>query len=399
MSTTELNDNDIVILAAKRTPIGSFGGCLSTVAAPKLGAVAIEACLSETGIAKDLIDEVIMGQVLAAGVGQAPARQAALGAGLPDSVPCTTINKMCGSGMKAVMQAYDAIKAGSANIVIAGGQENMSLAPYILPKARSGYRLGHGQLLDHMFFDGLEDAYSGQLMGKFADDNGKDDALTREQMDEYTLRSLERAQTALKEGWFENEVAKVVVSGRKGDVEITEDELPTQAKPEKIPQLKPAFNKDGAITAANSSAISDGAAAIILSTAKQAKELGIAPIAVIRAHASHAEKPSRFTHAPVGSIEKVLKKTGWNIEDVDLVEVNEAFAMVAMTAMNAFTIPAEKLNIHGGAVALGHPVGASGARIIATLIYALKKINKTRGLASLCIGGGEATAITLEVLN
>jgi acetyl-CoA C-acetyltransferase len=399
MSTTELNDNDIVILAAKRTPIGSFGGSLSSVSAPKLGTIAIEACFNETGLAKDLVDEVIMGQVLAAGVGQAPARQAALGAGLPDSVPCTTINKMCGSGMKAIMQAHDAIKAGSANIVVAGGQENMSLAPYLLPKARSGYRLGHGQLLDHMFFDGLEDAYCGQLMGKFADDNGQEDGLTREQMDDYTLRSLKRSQTALQEGWFEQEIAKVVVSGRKGDVEITEDELPKQAKPEKIPQLKPAFNPEGSVTAANSSAISDGAAAVILSTAKQAKALGIKPIAVIRAHASHAEKPSRFTHAPVGSIEKVLAKTGWSIDDVDLVEVNEAFAMVAMTAMNAFSIPAEKLNIHGGAVALGHPVGASGARIIATLIYALKKINKKRGLASLCIGGGEATALTLEIVD
>jgi acetyl-CoA C-acetyltransferase len=392
------SDHDVVILSTKRTPIGSFGGALSDTPAPKLGAIAIQACLEETGLDPVRIDEVIMGQVLAAGVGQAPARQAALGAGIPDSVPCTTINKMCGSGMKAVMQAFDAIKAGSAEIVLAGGQENMSLAPYLVPKARTGYRLGHGQLLDHMFFDGLEDAYCGELMGKFADDNGKEDGLTREQMDAYALRSLERSQTAQKENWFEKEIAPVSIKTRKGEFIVEDDELPQQAKPEKIPQLKPAFNKDGAVTAANASAISDGAAAMILASGKAARTLNIAPIAVIRAHASHAEKPSRFTHAPVGAIEKVMAKTDWSIDDIDLVEVNEAFAMVAMTAINAINIPEDKLNIHGGAVALGHPVGASGTRIMATLIYALKKLGKTKGLASLCIGGGEGTALSLEVL-
>ncbi|KZY67223.1 acetyl-CoA acetyltransferase [Oleiphilus sp. HI0071] len=392
------SDNDVVIVAAKRTAMGSFGGSLSTVPAPELGAAAIKASIEQAGIAVGDIDEVIMGHVLPAGVGQAPARQASLGAGIPESVPTTTINKMCGSGMKAVMQAFDAIKAESCELMVAGGQENMSLAPYIVPKARTGYRLGHGELLDHMFWDGLEDKYTGKLMGKFADENSQEDGLTREAMDEYTLRSLERAQAATNEGWFKEEITPFSVKSRKGEVIFDKDELPGQARPEKIPSLRPAFDKDGVVTAANSSAISDGAAAVVLCSGKVAKEKGLSPLAVIRATASHAEAPAKFTHAPCGAMEKVLKKTGWSSSDVDLFEVNEAFAMVAMTAMNAHDIPAEKINIHGGAVALGHPVGASGARIIATLIYALKKEGKTKGLASLCIGGGEATAVTLELV-
>lgn len=395
----EYSDNDVVIVSAKRTAIGSFGGALSAVPAPELGAAAIKACIEQAGIQASDVDEVIMGQVLAAGVGQAPARQASLGAGIPDSVPTTTINKMCGSGMKAVMQAYDAIKAESCELLVAGGQENMSLAPYIVPKARNGYRLGHGELLDHMFYDGLEDKYTNKLMGKFADENSQEDGLTREGMDEYTLRSLTRSQTASTEGWFDAEITPFTVKTRKGETVFSTDELPSQARPEKIPSLRPAFDKNGVVTAANSSAISDGAAATILCSGKVAKEKGLTPLAVIRATASHAEQPSKFTHAPCGAMDKALKKSGWTASDVDLFEVNEAFAMVAMTAMNAFDIPAEKINIHGGAVALGHPVGASGARIIATLIYALQKEGKTKGLASLCIGGGEATAITLELVS
>jgi len=379
--------------------MGGMQGDLANVAAPVLGSVAIKAALERASVAPELVEEVIMGCVLPAGLGQAPARQASMGAGIPTSVGCTTINKMCGSGMKAVMQAHDALVAGSAGIVVAGGMENMTSAPYLLPKMRGGLRLGHGEVLDHMFFDGLEDAFQrGRLMGTFAEDCARKYTFTREAQDNYAIESLNRAQKAITGGHFKAEIAPVAIPGSKDGKVIDTDEQPLKAKLDKIPTLRPAFAKDGSVTAANSSSISDGAAALVLTTGSRATEMGLAPLARILAHSTHAQEPGWFTTAPVSAIDKLLKKVGWTVDDVDLFEVNEAFAVVAMAAMHDLKIPHEKLNIRGGACALGHPVGASGARIIVTLVHALRDLGLKRGVASLCIGGGEATAVALELL-
>ncbi len=381
----------IVITAARRTPMGGFQGALKDRAAPELGKVAIAAALVQAGLAAEEVDEVIMGCVLPAGLGQAPARQAALGAGLPQSVPCTTVNKMCGSGMKAAMLGYDSIAAGSARIVVAGGMESMTNAPYLLEKARAGMRLGHGRVMDHMFLDGLEDAYDkGRLMGTFAEDTAREMQFTREAQDEFALASLDRARRAIAEGRFHLEVAPV------GDV--VEDEQPGKARPEKIPTLKPAFRADGTVTAANSSSISDGAAALVLMRMSEADRRGISPLAIVRAHASHAQAPAWFTTAPIGAMNKVLEKAGWSADDVDLYEINEAFAVVALAAMRELGLPHDKVNVNGGACALGHPIGASGARILATLLAEMDARDVKRGIASLCIGGGEATAMAVERL-
>jgi acetyl-CoA C-acetyltransferase len=394
-----MNADDIVIVAAKRTPHGAMLGSLSTLSAPELGAIAHRAAIEQAGISPNDIDEVISGCVLQAGIGQAPARQAALKAGIPNSAPASTLNKMCGSGMKSTMLAHDLIKAGSAEIILASGMESMSNAPYLLSKARAGYRLGHGELKDHMFLDGLEDAYErGVLMGRFADTTAKHFKFSREQQDTYAIRSMTRALQAQQEGAFDDEIAPVTVSGRKGDITVTLDEGPDATKMAKITQLRPAFQADGTVTAANSSSISDGAASLILMTAANAEKRGLKPLARIVAHASHAQEPEWFTTAPVEAIRKVLSKADWKTSDVDLFEINEAFAVVTMAAISELKLDVEKVNIHGGACALGHPIGASGARIIVTLIYALKHLKKTRGVAALCIGGGEATAIAIEVL-
>ena len=393
-----MSKQEIVIVSASRTPMGSFQGELESVTAPKLGSVAIKAILDKTGIDKNLVDEVLMGNVLSAGIGQAPARQAALGADLPLATPCTTISKVCGSGMKAVMLAFDQIQAGSADIAIAGGMESMSLSPYLLPKARAGQRLGHGEVIDHMFFDGLQNAYDGQLMGCFADANAKEDGTSREAMDDFAIESLRRANEATEKGYFKEEITPVTIPSRKGEVIVAEDEQPKKGRPEKIPTLRPAFAKDGLVTAANASSISDGAAALLLMTKEKAESLGLTPITLIKAHSTHAREPEKFTHAPVGAIEKLLKKVDWSIDDVDLFEINEAFAMVTIAAMNELGLPHEKVNIHGGATALGHPIGASGARILVTLLYALKRTGQKKGIASLCIGGGEGTAIAVEMI-
>ena len=389
-------ENGVVIAGMARTPMGGMQGMFSTVTAPKLGAAAIKAALERAGLEPTAVDETIMGCVLPAGLGQAPARQASLDAGLPVATGCTTINKMCGSGMKAVMQGHDAIIAGSSNVVAAGGMESMTNAPYLLPKVRGGLRLGHGEVLDHMFFDGLEDAYErGRLMGTYAEDCARKYQFSRQAQDEFAIASLLRAQDAIKSGAFKAEIVPVAL--RDGTL-VDTDEQPGKAKLDKIPQLKPAFAKDGTVTAANSSSISDGAAAVILTSAHHAQTLGARPLARLLAHATHAQAPGWFTTAPVSAIQKLLKKVGWSVGDVDLFEVNEAFAVVAMAAMKDLSIPHEKLNIRGGACALGHPVGASGARIIVTLIHALRDKGLKRGVASLCIGGGEATAVALELL-
>ena len=394
-----MEQNDIVIVAAKRTPIGNMLGTLSELSAPELGAVAHRAAIEEAGISPNDIDEVITGCVLQAGIGQAPGRQAAIKAGIPNSVGATTINKMCGSGMKAVMLAHDLLKAGTAEIVLASGMESMSNAPYLLSKARAGYRLGHGELKDHTFLDGLEDAYErGQLMGVFAEATAAHYHFTRQQQDDYSIRSLTRAIEAHNNNSFAEEIAPVTISGRKGDVTVSKDEGPDVSKIAKIPQLRPAFKKDGTVTAANSSSISDGAASLILMTAANAKKRGLKPLARIVAHANHAQAPEWFTTAPVDAIRKVLSKAGWHQSDVDLYEINEAFAVVAMAAINQLELDPTKVNIHGGACALGHPIGASGARILVTLIHALKQQQKTRGVAALCIGGGEATAMAIELV-
>jgi acetyl-CoA C-acetyltransferase len=390
-------NSDIVIVSAARTPMGAFQGALSSVTAPDLGATVIKAVIARSGVDKDQIDEVLMGNVLSAGVGQAPARQAALNAGLSQATSATTIGKVCGSGMKSVMLAFDQIKAGSIELAIAGGMENMSLAPYFLPKARAGQRLGHGEIVDHMFYDGLQNAYDGQLMGCFADANSMADKITREHMDDYAIESLKRAQLATSRGYFDEEISPVTYQTRKGDITVYIDESPQKAVIEKIPTLRPAFGKDGLVTAANASSISDGAAALMVMSAAKAKSLNLTPLAVIKAHTSHAREPERFTHAPIDAIKKLLTKVNWTVADVDLFEVNEAFAMVAIAAINALKLPREKVNINGGATALGHPIGASGARIIVTLLYALQRIGKTKGIASICIGGGEATAIAIEL--
>jgi acetyl-CoA C-acetyltransferase len=391
-----MNNNGIVIVAAKRTSMGGFMGSLSAVTATDLGAQAIKATLGE--VDGNNIDEVIMGCVLPAGLGQSPARQAALKAGLPLSTGVITINKVCGSGMKSVMLAHDLIKAGSANAIIAGGMESMSNAPYLLPKARAGYRMGHGQILDHMMLDGLENAYDGQAMGCFAQSTADAEGITREQMDEFALSSLSKAQAAMSAGNFIDEITAVTINTRKGDVTVQQDEGPSNAMPEKIPSLRPAFKKDGTVTAANSSSISDGGAALLVMTETRAKELGLQPLARIVAHTTHAIEPENFTVAPVGAMQKLFAKTGWTADQVDLFEINEAFAMVTMLAINKLDLNPEKVNIKGGACALGHPIGASGARILVTLIHALRQNKLQRGVASLCIVGGEATAMAIEMI-
>ncbi|MDK2125807.1 acetyl-CoA C-acetyltransferase [Parachitinimonas caeni] len=394
-----MSNDTIVIVSAARTPMGGLMGDFSSLTASQLGASAIRAAVERAGIAATDVEEVIMGNVLPAGQGQAPARQAALGAGLPLSANCTTINKMCGSGMKAIMLANDLLKAGSNSVMIAGGMESMSNAPYLLPKARGGFRLGHGEVKDHMFLDGLEDAYDkGRLMGTFAEECASKYSFTRQAQDEFALTSLSRAQSAVQGGWFRDEIAAVTVAGKKGDVIVDTDEQPMKAQPEKIPGLKPAFKKDGTVTAANSSSISDGAAALVLMRESEAQRRGLTPLARIVGHASHAQEPGWFTTAPVGAMKKLFEKTGWSADSVDLYEINEAFAVVTMAAMHELDLPAHKVNVHGGACALGHPIGASGARIVTTLIYALKKYGKQRGVASLCIGGGEATALAIELI-
>ncbi|RSF40006.1 acetyl-CoA C-acyltransferase [Acinetobacter baumannii] len=389
---------DIVIVNGARTAMGGFQGSLSGLTAPELGAVTIKEAIARAGLQPTDVEEVIMGCVLPAGLKQGPARQAMRKAGLPDSTGAVTINKLCGSGMKAVMQATDMIKAESAEIVVAGGMESMTNAPYVLPKARAGYRMGHGEIKDHMFFDGLEDAETGRLMGSFAQDMANTRGYTREQMDDFAIRSLKRAQTAITEGYFKDEIVPVTVSTRKGDVIVDQDEQPLNAKIDKIPSLKPAFAKDGTITAANASSISDGASALVLTSSEVAAQRGLQPLAKIIATASNSQHPSEFTIAPVGAIEKVLKKAGWNAQDVDLWEINEAFAMVTMCPIDDFKLDPEKVNIHGGACALGHPVGSTGSRIILTLIHALKRTGGKKGVAALCIGGGEATAVAIEIL-
>ncbi|MEQ1065934.1 acetyl-CoA C-acyltransferase [Acinetobacter sp. XH1741] len=389
---------DIVIVNGARTAMGGFQGSLSGLTAPELGAATIKEAIVRAGLQPTDVEEVIMGCVLPAGLKQGPARQAMRKAGLPDSTGAVTINKLCGSGMKAVMQAADMIKAGSAEIVVAGGMESMTNAPYVLPKARAGYRMGHGEIKDHMFFDGLEDAETGRLMGSFAQDMANTRGYTREQMDDFAIRSLKRAQTAITEGYFKDEIVPVTVSTRKGDVVVDQDEQPLNAKIDKIPSLKPAFAKDGTITAANASSISDGASALVLTSSEVATQRGLQPLAKIIATASNSQHPSEFTIAPVGAIEKVLKKAGWNAQDVDLWEINEAFAMVTMCPIDDFKLDAEKVNINGGACALGHPVGSTGSRIILTLIHALKRTGGKKGIAALCIGGGEATAVAVELI-
>lgn len=389
---------DIVIVNGARTAMGGFQGSLSGLTAPELGAVTIKEAIARAGLQPTDVEEVIMGCVLPAGLKQGPARQAMRKAGLPDSTGAVTINKLCGSGMKAVMQAADMIKAGSAEVVVAGGMESMTNAPYVLPKARAGYRIGHGEIKDHMFFDGLEDAETGRLMGSFAQDMANTRGYTREQMDDFAIRSLKRAQTAITEGYFKDEIVPVTVPSRKGDDVVDQDEQPLNAKIDKIPSLKPAFAKDGTITAANASSISDGASALVLTSSEVAAQRGLQPLAKIIATASNSQHPSEFTIAPVGAIEKVLKKAGWNAQDVDLWEINEAFAMVTMCPIDDFKLDAEKVNINGGACALGHPVGSTGSRIILTLIHALKRTGGKKGIAALCIGGGEATAVAIELI-
>ncbi len=390
----------IVIAGMARTPMGGFQGIFATVPAAELGAIAIRAVLDRSGLDAAAVDETIMGCVLPAGQGQAPARQASKKAGIPDATGAVTVNKMCGSGMKAMMLAHDSILAGSNRIVVAGGMESMTNAPYLLMKARSGYRLGHGEVKDHMFLDGLEDAYdSGRLMGTFAEDTARHYQFTREAQDAYALESLKRARAASEDGTFADEIVPVEVTSRAGTTTVETDEQPARAKPEKIPTLKPAFARDGTVTAANSSSISDGAAALLVTRRSEAEERGLPVIAEIKAHATHAQEPCWFTTAPIGAIRKVLDKAGWSKEDVDLWEINEAFAVVAMAAMHDLGLPHDRVNVHGGACALGHPIGASGARIVVTLLNALKKHGGRRGVASLCIGGGEATAVALELLD
>lgn len=393
-----MKERDVVIAGSARTPMGGMMGSLSSVRSPDLGAASIKAAIERSGLQPVDVQEVIMGCVLPAGLGQAPARQASRGAGIPDSSGCTTVNKMCGSGMQAVIMAHDQIKAGTNNIMIAGGMENMSQAPYLLPKARGGMRMGHGQVMDSMFLDGLEDAYEGGLMGVFAQKSADDYKITREQMDNFAIRSLERANAAISNGWFEAEICPVTVSARGGDTQVSVDEQPGNARPEKIPNLKPAFKKDGTVTAANASSISDGASALVLASAEEAQARGLAIQAKIVAHATHAQLPAEFTLAPIGAIEKVLKKAGWTKDDVDLFEINEAFAVVSLLAINELGLDADKVNVYGGACALGHPIGSSGSRILVTLMNALKQKGLKRGVASLCIGGGEATAVAIELV-
>lgn len=390
------DNNPVVIVSAARTPQGSLQGELAAKSGPELGSAAIAAALERGGIKPDDVDEVLMGCVLPAGAGQAPARQASLGAGIPDSVPCATVNKVCGSGMKTVMLAHDALAVGDVDIVVAGGMESMTNAPYLLSGARRGYRLGHGEIKDHMFLDGLEDAYEHKLMGTYAEATAQTFQFTREAQDAFAIASLERALKAQESGAFRNEIAPVTVQGRKEEVTVDSDEQPRNARPDKIPSLKPAFARDGTVTAANSSSISDGAAALVLMRASEAERRGLTPRARIVARTQHAREPRWFTTAPVGALQSLFEVTGWSAESVDLFEINEAFAVVAMAAMKECNLPHEKVNVNGGACALGHPIGASGARIIVTLLNALDSRNGKRGVASLCIGGGEATAVGIE---
>jgi acetyl-CoA C-acetyltransferase len=398
MATTP--HDPIVILSYARTPMGSFQGSLAGASATELGAAAVRAAIERAGVAGEQVDKIFMGCVLPAGLGQAPARQAALGAGLPRSVEATTINKVCGSGMQAAMFAHDMIAAGSADLIVAGGMESMSNSPYLMKKLRSGARIGHDTVYDHMMLDGLEDAYdAGRAMGTFAEDAAREYQFTRAHQDEYAIESLRRATEAIKSGAFDRETTPVTVKTRKGEDIVTCDEQPGKSNPEKIPGLKPAFAKDGTITAANASSISDGAAALVLTRASVADRLGIKPVARIVSHAAHAQAPNLFTSAPVPAVRKALEKAGWDVADVDLWEVNEAFACVAMIAMRDLGISREQLNVHGGATALGHPIGASGARLLATLLSALETHGQRRGLATLCIGGGEATAMAVELMD
>ncbi|HWS64237.1 MAG TPA: acetyl-CoA C-acyltransferase [Steroidobacteraceae bacterium] len=393
-----MNPDPIVILAARRTPVGAFQGVFAGVTGPQLGAVAIKAAVADSGLAAADIDEVLMGCVLSAGLGQAPARQAALGAGIPASVPCTTINKMCGSAMRAVMLAADQILAGSAEVIVAGGLESMTNAPYLLPKARAGYRMGHQEVLDHMFFDGLQSPWDGQLMGCFAEaTSGKYD-FSRQAQDEFATESVRRAKAAAANGGFRTEIAPVTAKGRKGDTLVDTDETPSTLDVTKIPTLKPAFKKDGTVTAASSASISDGAAAVVLTRESIAARKGLKPLARIVGYTSFAREPEWFTLAPVGAIRKLLARQGWRASDVDLYEVNEAFAVVAMAAIRDLDLDHARVNVNGGACALGHPIGATGVRILTTLIHALKGSGQRRGIASLCIGGGEATAIAVELI-
>lgn len=392
-----MSNDAIVIVNGARTPMGAFQGALKDVSATDLGATAIKAAVERAGVSAESVDEVIMGCILSAGLGQGPARQAMRKAGLPDATGAVTINKLCGSGLKAVMQAHDAIKAGSINIAVAGGLESMTNAPYIMPSARSGYRMGHKEVKDHMFLDGLEDAETGRLMGQFAQEMADEKGYTREQMDEFAIESVNRALTAIKDGHFKNEIEPVTYKTRKGEQTVDTDEEPGLANIERIPTLRPAFAKDGTITAANSSSISDGAAAVVLMKESQAKSEGLEYQARIIATASHSRHPSEFTIANIGSINELLPKAGWSVEDVDLWEINEAFAMVTMAAMDELKIDPAKVNIEGGACALGHPVGSSGARILVTLINSLKRTGGKKGVAALCIGGGESVAVAIEL--
>ncbi|WPP45268.1 acetyl-CoA C-acyltransferase [Pseudomonas sp. AN-1] len=391
--------SEIVIVSAVRTPMGGFQGSLAALSAPQLGAAAIRAAVQRAGVAPAEVDEVIMGCVLAAGLKQGPARQAALAAGLPTATGCTTINKLCGSGMKAVMLAHDLLKAGTNRVMVAGGMESMSNAPYVLDKARAGLRMGHAELKDHMFLDGLEDARSGRLMGSFAQETADQYGLTREAMDAYAIESLRRAQAAIESGALDAEIVAVTVTTRKGEVTVKDDEQPLTASPEKIPGLKPAFRKDGTITAANSSSISDGASALLLMSAEEAARRGLKPLARIVGHATQSQEPGEFTLAPVGALAKLFASTGWSKDEVDLFELNEAFAMVTMLAIREHDLDPAKVNVYGGACAQGHPIGSTGSRIIVTLLNALRQTGGRRGVAALCIGGGEATAVAVELLD
>ena len=391
--------NPIAILSAMRTPMGGMMGSLSSLSASDLGGVAISSAISKSGLNASDIDEVLMGSVLTAGQGQAPARQAALAAGLPVSTTCTTVNKVCGSAMKSIMLGGNALRSGQTSVVVAGGMESMSGAPYLLPQARQGYRFGHAQMLDHMQYDGLQDAYQGVAMGNFAETCASKYQFSREMQDAFAIESLSRAKQAIEKGYFANEVAPVTLSTRLGDVVVDTDEQPGNAKPEKIPQLRPAFQKDGSVTAANASSISDGAAALTLMMSDEAEARGLKPIALIHGYDESAQEPEWFTTAPVTAVQNTLKRVGWSIDEVDLWEINEAFAVVAMAAMHELSIPHSKLNVHGGACALGHPIGASGARILVTLIHAMQRRGDKKGMASLCIGGGEATAMAIELVG
>ncbi|MDH2076803.1 acetyl-CoA C-acyltransferase [Pseudomonas atacamensis] len=392
-----MSNDPIVIVSAVRTPMGGFQGELKSLSAPQLGAAAIKAAVERAGVASDAVDEVLFGCVLPAGLGQAPARQAALGAGLDKSTRCTTVNKMCGSGMQTTIMAHDMLLAGSADVVIAGGMESMSNSPYLLDRARAGYRMGHGRVLDSMFLDGLEDAYDkGRLMGTFAEDCAEANSFSREAQDAFAIASTTRAQQAIKDGSFKDEIVPLTVTVGKEQVVISNDEQPPKAKLDKVASLKPAFREGGTVTAANSSSISDGAAALVLMRQSHAQQLGLKALAVIHGHAAFADTPGLFPTAPIGAIKKLVKKTGWALDQVDLFEVNEAFAVVGMAAMTHLEIPHDKLNVHGGACALGHPIGASGARILVTLLAALRQKQLKRGIAAICIGGGEATAMAVE---